>query len=121
MLQRLRSIKRWKKVVLSLVAILGFGVLGLYANMQGLGDARTAYAKTEGETAAAQEKGRALLDRTIAQIGGADRWKQLRKQAVETTFRYTWHDGFLRALFMPLEFSGQRLSFVRGELGGAGR
>lgn len=106
------SMKRWKAIALSVPAVFCLGGLGVYVYMQGLGDLRTEYARTEGASAIAQKKGRALLAGSIEELGGVERWGQLREQAVRISFQHTWYHGLLRAFFMPLEFSGQKLSLL---------
>ena len=80
--------------------------------MQGLGDLRTEYVKKQGTSASAQEKGRALLLKSIEELGGIKRWKQLRERAIKVTFRHHWYNTMLRTFFMPLEFSGQELELL---------
>ena len=82
--------KRWKRNVLVASGVVGAGVLGVYLYMQGLGDLRTDYAKTHGASASAQQKGRALLAGSLAKLGGADRWRQLREQALRISSSENW-------------------------------
>ena len=102
----------WKKILLVLLGMIVLSILALRFYMQGLGDLRTHYAKTKGSSLSAQQKGRALLEQSIEKIGGVANWKKLREQTVKITFRHDWHSFLLKTFFMPLEFSGQKLSLL---------
>ncbi|MEM8882538.1 MAG: hypothetical protein AAGD14_00545 [Planctomycetota bacterium] len=104
--------KRWKWAVVVLLGLCGSGVLGGYLYMQGLGDARTEYAKAHGASPEAQRKGRDLLARATDRMGGRERWKELREQPIRVSFRHDWDHPLLRMFFMPIEFSGQQLSLT---------
>lgn len=49
---------------------------------------------------------------SLETMGGYKQWKQHQKKAVRVTFTDTWY-GFLgKNLFMPLEFSGQKMAML---------
>lgn len=102
----------WKKVALGLFGIIVFMAFTLFHYMEGVGDLRTKYAKTKGPSVAAQKKGRILLQECISAMGGVEHWKRIKKQTIKITFQHDWDSFFLRTFFMPLEFSGQRLSLL---------
>lgn len=106
----MKTAKKWMRRALFVgLALPCLGVFGLSLYMQGVGDLRTEYVKQESTSAAAQKRGRTLLEQSSAEIGGLERWRELKEMPVEITFVHDWHDGFLRRFFMPIEFSGQKL------------
>lgn len=102
--------KLWKKIVLGLFSIIFLGGIGIYMYLQVPADLRTDYAKKEGESAIAQQKGRTLLEQSLKKFDPLSSWQELRMKNVQVTFQHFWYHDMLKKFIAPVEKSGQKVS-----------
>ena len=104
--------KLYKKIVLGIFSIIFLSGIGIYMYLQVPADLRTAYAKKEGESTIAQQKGRTLLEQSLKTIDPMSQWQELRKQNIQVTLQHFWYHELLKKFVAPVEKSGQKVSFL---------
>jgi hypothetical protein len=104
--------KLWKKIILCLFGIILFGGICIYMFLQVPADLRTDYAKKEGETTVAQQKGKTLLEESLKELDPISQWQKIRTKNIQVTFQHFWYHEMLKKFVAPVEKSGQKVSFL---------
>lgn len=98
--------KKWKKIML---AILG-AIISIFIYLQIPVDLRTPYAKEEGKSLVAQQKGKKLLEQSLKKLDPMLKWQELREQKLQISFQHFWYLKMLPMFLTPVEKSGQKVS-----------
>lgn len=104
--------KLWKKITLGLFSTIILSGICIYLYLQVPADLRTDYAKKEGESTIAQQKGRTLLRQSLKTLDLMSQWQELRRQNIQITLQHFWYHDMLKKLVAPVEKSGQKVSFL---------
>jgi len=102
--------KKWKKIALAFLSLIMIGGIGIFIYLQTPVDLRTDYAKKEGKSLLAQQKGKELLERSLKKLDPMSKWQELREQKLQISFQHFWYLKMLPMFLTPVEKSGQKVS-----------
>ncbi len=102
--------KKWKKNVLAILSIIVIVGVCIFIYLQMPVDLRTDYAKREGKSDAAQQKGKKLFEQGLKKLDPMLKWQEIRDQKIQISFQHFWHLKMLPMFLTPIEKSGQKVS-----------
>ena len=90
--------KLWIKITLGFFSFIFLCGICIYMYLQMPADLRTDYAKKEGESIVAQQKGRTLLEQSLKILDPMSQWQKLRMQNVQVILQHFWYYDMLKKL-----------------------